>query len=526
MPKISIKNGVELSCEKGKNLLEALVEGKVFINNPCNGKGTCGKCRVKALKDGFSPINATEMRLLKEEEISGGIRLACMVTVEDDCCIEQPEQEQKHAVLTGGYRPDFDIDGRDGYGIAVDIGTTTVALTLVDLRNGKELSHAAAINAQKIYGLDVLTRISYEYEKGESAIEQLQSVLVESLNDLLKELCVKANIKAEEILEIVVAANCCMTHMLLGVDARSMGRAPYQPEFLEAQRCKAADIGLKAGEDTLLYCLPQVSAYIGGDIVAGVEVCQLHKEQENVLFIDIGTNGEIVLASQGKLLSCSCAAGPALEGMNISCGMRAAEGAIEDVVIGKDGVQLKTIGNQPPKGLCGSGILAVVRELLQGGYLKKSGVFIAADKQPEPAILRLNGTKREAILCDEPEIIVTQDDVRQVQLAKGAILSGFQVLLQEAGITMEQLDSVIIAGQFGAHLPVDSLCGIDLLPEAVREKLCYVGNASKTGAAMALLSAEKRREMEQIAKHIDYIELAQTKDYDRVFAGAMTFLKR
>ena len=269
MPKILIANGEELFCEKGKILLEALVEGNVFINNPCNGKGTCGKCRVKVLENGLSAIHATELRLLKAEEITAGIRLACMATVEGDCVIELPEQEQKHEVLTGGYLPEFTMDFREAYGVAVDIGTTTVALTLVDLRNGRELSHASAINAQKIYGLDVLTRISYEYEKGEKAISKLQTVLVESLNGLLEELCTKAGINKEEIHEIVVAANCCMTHMLLGVDARSMGRAPYEPEFLTAQSCPAADIGLKAGKNTNLYCLPQVSAYIGGDIVAG-----------------------------------------------------------------------------------------------------------------------------------------------------------------------------------------------------------------------------------------------------------------
>ncbi|MBQ8599124.1 MAG: DUF4445 domain-containing protein, partial [Oscillospiraceae bacterium] len=196
--------------------------------------------------------------------------------------------------------------------------------------------------------------------------------------------------------------------------------------------------------------------------------------------------------------------------------------AVEDVIIG-EGVELKTIGNSAPVGLCGSGILAAVRELLKQGYLKKNGAFVSLDAQPEPKLLRLNGSKREAVLCAEPEIIVTQDDVRQVQLAKGAILSGFTVLLQEAGITMEELDQVIVAGQFGAHLPVDSLIGIGLLPEAVRDKLSYVGNSSQSGAYMALLSQAERIKMEETAEAMTYIELAQTADYERVFAKSMAF---
>lgn len=523
---LKIQNGPSLECETGSNLLEVLRLGGVFMENPCNGKGTCGKCRVKVCSGSLSPVSETERRHLKPEEIAAGWRLSCAAAVAGDCEIELAHREKKHEILTGGYVPAFEKDSLTGYGVAVDIGTTTVALSLVDLSDGRELAHAAAVNAQKQYGLDVLTRITYEYEKGETAISQLQKAIVGSLNELLEQLCREAKIHREKIEEIVVAANCCMTHMLLGVDARSMGRAPYAPEFLEARECPASEIGLQAGKNTWLYCLPQVSAYIGGDIVAGAEVCRLEQEPGNVLFIDIGTNGEIILASGGKLLSCSCAAGPALEGMNISCGMRAAEGAVEDVHIREAGVVLETIGNIPPEGLCGSGILAAVRELIKCGYLKKTGAFVQLASQPEPEILRLSGTKREAVLCRNPEIIVTQEDVRQVQLAKGAILSGFLVLLQAAGITMEQLDKVLIAGQFGSHLPAESLIGTGLLPSEVKDKIQYVGNSAKTGAYLALLSREKRRSMEALAKKIDYVELAQTKDYDRVFAAAMTFPKQ
>ena len=261
--------------------------------------------------------------------------------------------------------------------------------------------------------------------------------------------------------------------------------------------------------------------------MAGTYVCELQKEKGNVLFIDIGTNGEIVLASRGRLLCCSCAAGPALEGMNISSGMRAAEGAIEDVRITEQGIRLDVIGGQDPAGLCGSGILAVVKELLRTGIVKKSGVFVKKEKLDKQdyryPMLGLNGTKREFILCKEPKLLVTQGDVRQVQLAKGAILSGFRALLAKAGIGMEDLDKVMIAGQFGAHLPADSLTGTGILPREVEGKLVYVGNSSKTGAYMTLMSGKVKREVEALAEEMEYMELAETENYERIFAESMIF---
>ncbi len=521
MPTIKVKKGPEIPCNKGDNLLKVLLSAGLILENPCNGKGTCGKCRVRILSGDFSPVSVTELRHLKAEELAAGIRLSCLTEILGDGEVELPRKEGRLEVLTGGVLPDFQRDELEGYGVAVDIGTTTLALNLVDRKNGRELANASAINPQKQFGLDVLTRISYELEQGDEGIKQLQSVIIVTINNLLEGLCREASLPKSEIREIVVAANCAMTHMLLGVDARSLGKAPYQPVFTEGKELLASDIGLQAAPHTKLYCLPQVSAYIGGDIVAGVCACQLAERKERTLFIDIGTNGEIVLAHEGELLSCSCAAGPALEGMNISCGVRAAEGAVEDVSITKEGIILKTIGGKAPTGLCGSGILAAVRELVKGGFVKKSGAFVSLDQAPQEGILRLDGSKREAVLSADPEIIVTKNDLRQVQLAKGAILSGFRVLLREAGIAMEELDSVIIAGQFGSHLPVESLVGIGLLPQAVEQKLRYVGNSSKTGAMMALLSQSKRQEMEQLARQIQYIELAETRDYERVFATAM-----
>lgn len=523
------QTGRKISCERG-NLLKSLLDAGAFVDNPCNGTGVCGKCKVRVLSGECSAMSETERKLLSLEEAQRGIRLSCMTELYGDAEIETLQTERKARVLTKGYMPEFERDAySSGYGIAIDIGTTTVVTVLVDMASGKELGAASMINAQKHFGLDVLTRITYEYEHPDCGVRELQEAIVQSINAMIKEVCEEAGIEggSKAVREITVAANCTMTHMLLGVDARSIGRAPYKPEFLGAQTLPAKKIGIEAGEDTQLYCLPQVSAYIGADIVAGAYVCELQKAKEKILFIDIGTNGEIVLACGGRLLCCSCAAGPALEGMNISSGMRAAEGAVEDVEITEQGIRLKTIGEGKPVGICGSGILAVVKELLRTGIVKRTGVFVKKDKLEETdyrySMIRMNGTKREFILHEKPLLLVTQGDVRQVQLAKGAILSGVTALLNRAGISIEELNRVMIAGQFGAHLPTDSLTGIGILPQVVRDKLIYVGNSSKTGAYMALMSCKARREIEELAGKMEYMELAETENYERIFPESMIF---
>ncbi len=519
--------GKRIPCGGG-TLLPCLLAAGVFVDNPCNGTGICGKCKVRILKGVCSPMSETERNLLDKEETENGVRLACMTKAEGDIELVTLQTERQGKVLTKGFIPDFQRDVYDhGYGIVIDIGTTTVVAVLIRMSDGRELAEASMINAQKHFGLDVLTRITYEYEHPDCGVQKLKEAIVHSVNDMIQEVCQKAAVNQEEILEIDVAANCTMMHMFLGVDARSIGRAPYKPEFLEAQRLLAKDEGIKAGEHTVLYCLPHVSAYIGADIVAGAYVCSLKNEKGNVLFIDIGTNGEIVLACGGRLLCCSCAAGPALEGMNIRSGMRAADGAAEDVRITEQGVELTVIGGGRPEGICGSGILAVTKELLRTGIVKKTGVFIKKEKLSENdyryPLIRMNGTKREFILNEDPLLLVTQGDIRQVQLAKGAILSGFTALLRKAGIGMEDLDKVMIAGQFGAHLPADSLVGTGILPEGVKEKLVYVGNSSKTGAYMALMSGRAKREIEELALRMEYMELAETENYERIFMESMVF---
>jgi uncharacterized 2Fe-2S/4Fe-4S cluster protein (DUF4445 family) len=318
-----------------------------------------------------------------------------------------------------------------------------------------------------------------------------------------------------------------MLHLLLGVDPSPLGVRPFTPVFTSGQDVNADEVGMTRFAHARLTSLPLVSAYIGADIVAGAYVCDMERQRENTLFIDIGTNGEMILAHDGKLLACSCAAGPALEGMNISCGMRAAEGAVEAVTIGKNGdVNLQVIGSVPPKGICGSGILSAVRAMLSDSLITQSGRLVREKDLTPDSIYRTICCEKDGkpVLRLSPDIIITQGDIRQVQLAKGAILSGVTALLNRAGLEPGELGKVLVAGQFGAHLPAWDLLGCGLLPETLTpDRVEYVGNTSKAGACMALLSKKAPMDMEKLAREIEYMELAELDGYDRLLAKCMRF---
>mgnify|MGYP000873549942 FL=1 len=419
-------------------------------------------------------------------------------------------------------------DTRDKlYGISVDIGTTTIVASITDMNTGQEIAAESIINTQKQYGLDVITRITYAIENPDDGVKNLQNNITNTLSKMIDKLCLKAGIRKKYIYEIAVAANNTMLHLLLGVAPCSIGCSPFIPAFNGSKYIKAFMTGLRLPEYTMMYCLPSVSSYIGADIVAGIYVSKIYEKSGNILFIDIGTNGEIVFSSGGKMISCSCAAGPALEGMNISSGMRAAEGAIEELHIGQGKINLKVIGDKEPEGICGSGIMAALRELINIGFIKKNGSIckekdLSKDQLP---MLWQEGKSRGIILYSngENKIVITQKDIRQIQLAKGAILSGFFALLNQAGISMEELDEILIAGQFGSHLSAESLIGSGILPEGTENKITYIGNTSKTGAHVALLSANARAEMENLAKNIDYMELSAMENYEKLFVKCLEF---
>ncbi len=591
----------KIGFKEGDTLLNILQDNGIFVENPCAGKGLCGKCKIRIIEGSINEPTEEEVRYLSKEELEDGIRLSCLVVPNGDLTVDLLNtKDVNHKILTEGYMPDFNINpmiykrvhklrkpsleknlsyedlleevleiavyednhtllislpkifeneevtaiytgdkligvesgdtSSELYGIAVDIGTTTVVTSLVDLNNGNEISSESEINPQKEYGLDVLSRIDFAKTKV-AGLEILHKSIIDCLNNLTYELCRKNSININNIYAMTIAANATMMHLLLGVNTNSIGKAPYSTVFSKQKNLLASSVGIKLSPFARVYCLPGVSSYIGADIVAGAIVSELDKTDKNVLFIDIGTNGEIVLSKGGELSSCSCAAGPALEGMNISSGMRAADGAIEGVKINEDGISLKVIGDKEPVGICGSGILEAISEIARVKLIGKTGRLkkksdIEEDEQLQylSKYLIEEDKKRKIVISPElKEISITQGDIRQVQLAKGAILSGFYALLNLMEIDMMDLDEVIIAGQFGKHLSVDSLVGIGIIPEELRDKIRYIGNSSKTGALMCLLSKEVREDMEKVAKKINYFELSTKEGYDKLFTKCLNF---
>lgn len=419
-----------------------------------------------------------------------------------------------------------DVETLYSFGVAVDIGTTTMIASLWNLSTGEKLAVASCLNSQKEIGLDVLTRIAYTIEQGMTGLAYLQKKLVDDINQLIRSLCKKANIPYQDIYDITVAANTTLTHILLGVPVESIGTAPFMPVFTTSKQIPAKRIGILSSKSAMLYTLPAIHSYVGGDITAGLYICQLNDvADKKILFIDIGTNGEMVLSSNRKMLSCSCAAGPALEGMNINCGMRAAKGAIESVAISNGYIICHTIGEEEPLGLCGSGLLSAISQLVKYGLILPNGRLQKKEALPtenkyKKYLVEYNGKKAIQLFGD---ICITQNDIRQVQLAKGAILSGIYALLNQANIKETDLDQILIAGQFGHHLTKESMLGCGLIPSVSEEIIYYVGNTAHNGAAAALLSLSARQEMENLAKKINYFELNTMTNYEMSFAKCLEF---
>jgi uncharacterized 2Fe-2S/4Fe-4S cluster protein (DUF4445 family) len=510
----------DLSLETGpqKQEGEILASGlnRAFILNPAVEKRPFTISRADLNR--YSSVE----KLLRQE---GGFEYLA-----PDLISALPYEAGKYgAVVYRGHLIALDAEGFSPalYGLAADIGTTTVVMSLIDLRNGAELGTKSAINRQNSFGQDVLSRIAYAAENPGKGVYQLQKIIASLLETMKDELCAEYKAAPENVYEMAVGANNTMLHLLLGANTAGLGRLPFIPAFTEAKYTLWRNIFPQSSSPAMrLYCLPSVSAYIGADVVAGAFVADLTNKKGNNLFVDIGTNGEIILAREGKLISCSCAAGPALEGMNISCGMRAVSGAAEDARIKNGRIEFKVIGGGRAEGLFGSCVLAVVRELLGAGLIKPGGALRKREELEENSpyaswLCLMEGKK--ALKLGDSGLVFTQSDIRQVQLAKGAILSGIRALLRKSDLTMENIAAVYISGQFGAHLPAESLVGCGILPPDAGNKIEYLGNTSKTGALAALLDLNARYALEKLAERIEYMELGMEDGYEKLLVDCLRF---
>jgi len=406
-------------------------------------------------------------------------------------------------------------------GLAVDLGTTKVAGYLLDLESGRTLASKGLMNPQIAYGEDVITRIS-RTQGAPAEATRMQELAVEALNQLAIDLCAEIDARPQQIVEAVVVGNTAMHHLLLRLPVEQLALSPYVPAVCSALNVKARDVGLHIAAGAYVHLLPNIAGFVGGDHVAMLLATELWKAEGLVLALDIGTNTEVCLVSDGEMSSVSCASGPAFEGAHIKHGMRAAAGAIERLRLVDNRVEYHTIAAAPPVGLCGSGIVDALAQLYLSGVLDRGGRM---GEHPRVRTCETGG--REFVLISEqerngaPAITITQHDVRELQLAKGAIRTGIEALLEVKGRSEDEINQVIIAGAFGSYIDLSSAVTIGMLPPLPLHRFRQVGNAAGTGARLALISRSKRAAAQDIARRVRYVELASVPNFQQIFAQSM-----
>lgn len=489
MVKIVVQpQGVIIDARKGGSLLDALVKAGVFVSAPCGGRGVCGKCGVRVLS---GSVDGAEIN-------ADGVVLSCRARLKTDLTVSVPKSCGKGLdELFVGLEP----DGNAGCVAALDIGTTTLAAAVADGKTGEVLARTSALNPQGALGADIMSRIS-AYESGRG--EVLTGLIRSAINEILD------GFSTYDIRELTVSANNTMLHILSGVSPVGMGKHPFEPAFTEMQGDVGAHFALKVPRVTLL---PSASAFIGADAVAGFSACA--DEKSSVLFVDVGTNGEVVLSHRGRLLAASAAAGPALEGACIECGTGGVAGAVSSVSTDGRRVFVSTVDGEKPNGICGSGIIDAVAMLVKNGVVDETGAF---DYECDsPLVDRLVDDR--FYLTDG--VYLTQRDIRQVQLAKAAIAATVRALLAKAEISANELDEVLLAGGIGHYMNAQSAVAISLLPRA--KSIRSVGNAALGGALACALSRSAKQRAVRLAREIEVIDLNSDPVFSAEFINQMSF---
>ncbi len=417
------------------------------------------------------------------------------------------------------------------FGLAIDVGTTSVVTTLIELESGEQLASVSSLNPQAVFGGDLMSRIAFA-QFNPINLRKLHTRIVGLLNQHVAEVCRTSGVLPKWIYKAVVVGNTCMHHLLLGIDPSHVGLAPYAPVMRHAAVLPARELPLKIAPEARVCLLPLVAGFVGADAVAVALATRLADSPALRVAVDIGTNGEVLLGSRERLLACSAPAGPALEGAQIRHGMRGAQGAIDKVTIDHD-VHIHTIGETPALGICGSGLIDLLAGLLDAGVIDWTGLIQVEARDSLPPALRgrvaMRGEERVFVVLRpgeagaRAEIVLTQDDVRQVQLAKGAIASGIAMLLHVAAVPLERVEELLLAGGFGNYLSILSAIRIGLIPALPVGGVRYVGNAASLGAQLCLLSEAERARADTIASRIEHVSLAAHPDFEQLFVDAMNF---
>ncbi|MFV0438821.1 MAG: ASKHA domain-containing protein [Desulfopila sp.] len=410
------------------------------------------------------------------------------------------------------------------YGLALDIGTTTMSGALIDLNSGEVIAEDSKYNRQIGHGEDVIARMIYAMKP--HGRKTLQNAAVKTINEIVEAVCRQVIINPSDISFIMAAGNTVMTHLLLGINPRFIRQAPYVPSLSTIPLTKAAHLGIMAHPSVRLFLYPCIASYVGGDIVAGVHACQMHRSQEICLFIDIGTNGEIVIGNSSWMLCAACSAGPAFEGGGIKFGMRASNGAVENIHIHPVTLEpmIVTVGNINPRGICGSGLIAIVAELLDAGIIDSRGKFTGNHNHPR---IRQGEDGWEYVIAwaedsqIDQDIVITEIDLENLIRAKGAMFAGYQTLLDSVGIAFADIDKLILAGNFGAHIDIERAIAIGLLPDIDRGKFYFLGNASLLGCQISLTDHNRWRQRLAVRSIMTNTELSERAEFMHHYMAAL-----
>jgi len=477
----------------GKTVLEALRAADLAPDAPCGGHGTCGKCGVL---------------------IGGREVLACQTPVDRDLIITRKQSVQSE-ILTRSLAAETKPDGKNRYVLAFDIGTTTVVAYLLDGESGALLATASTLNPQTAYGADVISRIQYVMQNGPDA---MQGAILGAMAALTRQAAEKAGIDREAITLAAVVGNTAMHHLFLAIDPRPLTTPPYMPNIYEALVRPARGL-LPISPDGTVRVLPNIAGFVGADTVGCLLSTRFDRLSGTVLLIDIGTNGEMALTANGRRIACSTAAGPAFEGAKIRCGMRGAAGAIDHMRLENGRIACSVIGGGKAVGLCGSGLLDAVTVLLETGMVAPGGRMLVGKGEKE-RWTKCDGL--DAVILQD-EVVLTQKDVREVQLAKAAIRAGIELLARQLGVTTEQIGTVYLAGAFGNYLSPASACAIGLIPPCLLSKIVPIGNAAGEGAKLAALSEAEFEYSRQLASGTEFLELASLHEFQDCYVDCLGF---
>lgn len=493
-----LPEGRKITAQTGETLLNILRANELAPDAPCGGAGTCGKCTVL---------------------VDGAAVRSCAYTVEADITVCLIPKENSTRVLETGCGAEIAVKPwQEGHMLAFDIGTTTVVCYLLQEGSGTVLATCSAVNPQQSFGADVISRIQCALG-GEQ--EQLTALIRREMRNLMKTACAEAGVAPAQIGVVSVVGNPCMQQLFLGISPENLARIPFRPVLTEGSVCDAKEY-LPECESAKLLIVPDIAGFVGADTVGCVLSTEIDRAEDLTLLVDIGTNGEMVLGNRHRMVACAAAAGPALEGAKIHFGMRGAEGAIDHVWLENGALRCSVIGGGKAKGICGSGIIDAVAVLVDIGLVNRRG-RLQAREQATVLVEHLREVNGERVFDLTDGIYLTQGDIRQVQLAKGAIAAGIEMMAEHLDVEIGDIRQVLLAGAFGSFIDAENACRIGLLPPVLRERIRSAGNAAGSGARRLACNRDELQRAQRIAREAEFLELAMLPEFQLCFAQNMGF---